>query len=97
MKPHAITQAERTALQKRLPLGQLMLLSGIDRLTPDLLTRPAILELELKRRILGRLKAGEICLMQPCPSLVRPHLQTYPGAELRLDLAEFWHRYSEAL
>ena len=51
------------ALRLAIPLHQLLPLAGLDRLTLDLAAHPASQELELKRRALTRLKAGEFCMV----------------------------------
>lgn len=51
------------ALRLAIPLHQLLPLAGLDRLTLDLTAHPASQELELKRRALTRLKAGEFCMV----------------------------------
>jgi len=70
---HRITDQERIALSQRIPLHHLLPLAGMDRLTPMLIERPALLDLELKRRALTRLKAGEFCLV------AHPAVFTVPG------------------
>lgn len=79
---HRITAPERDALSKRIPLHHLLPLAGMDRLTPLLIERPALLDIELKRRALTRLKAGEFCLVTD---------PTVPG----LDLQTFFQRHTE--
>ena len=51
------------ALRLSIPLHQLLPLAGLDRITLDLAAHPASQELELKRRALTRLKAGEFCMI----------------------------------
>lgn len=82
--PHRITDHERFALSQRIPLHHLLPLAGLDRLTPMLIERPVLLDIELKRRALTRLKAGEFCL------LTRP-VFTVPG----IDLQAFFNRHAE--
>jgi hypothetical protein len=79
---HRITEPERDVLSKAIPLHHLLPMAGMDRLTPMLIERPALLDIELKRRALTRLKAGEFCLLTP---------PTVPG----LDIQTFFNRHSE--
>ncbi len=80
---HRVTDHERAALSQRIPLHHLLPLAGMDRLTPMLIERPALLDLELKRRVLTRLKAGEFCLVTRAGDFA-------PG----IDLEAFFLRYA---
>ena len=85
MTTHRLTDAERDVLGERIPLQHLLPLAGQDRLTLDQVTHAATLELDLKRRAIARVKAGEFCVV------TRQH----PGRHLRLDMGAFWRRHGE--
>lgn len=51
------------ALRLAIPLHQLLPLAGVERLTMDQLANPNTLVLDLQRRTLARLKAGELCMI----------------------------------
>lgn len=80
---HRLTDAERDVLAARIPLQHLIPLAGLDRLTLDQVTHPATLELDLKRRALARVKAGEFCVV------------AIPGRDLRMNMEGFWRRCGE--
>lgn len=82
---HRLTDAERDVLGERIPLQHLLPLAGQDRLTLDQVTHAATLELDLKRRALARVKAGEFCMVT----------HQHPGRHLRLDMGAFWRRHGE--
>ena len=85
MTTHRITEPERDVLSQRIPLHHLLPMAGMDRLTPMLIERPALLESELKRRALTRLKAGEFCLVTSPPA------PPVPG----LDIRTFFQSHAE--
>ena len=75
---HKLTTTDREALSQRIPLPQLLSLAGQGpRLTVDQLAHTATLELELKRRALSRIKAGEVCMVP----LARMHPNMAAGLE----------------
>ncbi|HNA67254.1 MAG TPA: hypothetical protein PLN96_05255 [Zoogloea sp.] len=58
-----LAQRDLDALRQPIPLHQLLPLAGLERLTLDQLNHAATLNLDLQRRVLARLKAGELCLV----------------------------------